>query len=125
MQGNRRVDTTPEIRLRRALHASGLRFRKDFVVRADGLRAKADVVFTRRRVAVFIDGCFWHGCEEHCRMPKRNRDYWEAKIGRNRERDALVSAALEAAGWRVVRIWEHESIEQGADRVRAALSAAS
>jgi DNA mismatch endonuclease (patch repair protein) len=123
MQGNRRVDTAPEINLRRALHASGLRFRKDFVVKANGTRAKADIVFTRRRLAVFIDGCFWHGCPTHCRMPLRNRDYWEAKIGRNRERDDLVTAALEVGGWRVIRIWEHERIEQATARVLAALSA--
>ena len=123
MQGNKRVDTAPEINLRRALHASGLRFRKDFVVRVADAKAKADIVFTRRRLVVFIDGCFWHGCPTHCRMPSRNRDYWEAKIGRNRERDDQVTAALEAAGWRVVRIWEHEPIEQAVARVRAALSA--
>jgi DNA mismatch endonuclease, patch repair protein len=124
MQGNRSTDTAPEVDLRRALHASGLRFRKDFVVRVDAARTKADVVFTRRRVAVFIDGCFWHGCPKHCRMPTRNRDYWEAKIGRNRERDERITVALMAAGWRVVRIWEHEPIEQATARVRAALSAA-
>lgn len=123
MQGNRRTDTAPEVKLRRALHASGLRFRKDFVVRADGARTKADVVFTRRRVAVFVDGCFWHGCPTHCRMPTRNRSYWEAKIGRNRERDERITAALRVAEWRVVRVWEHEPIEQATARVHAALSA--
>lgn len=123
MQGNRRADTEPEIKLRRALHASGLRFRKDFVVRVDGARAKADIVFTRRRVAVFLDGCFWHGCPAHCRIPTRNRPYWEAKIERNRERDNRINAAFSAAGWRVVRVWEHEPIEQAVSRVRVALSA--
>ena len=123
MQANRSTDTAPEVDLRRALHSSGLRFRKDFVVDVDGARAKADIVFTRRRVAIFVDGCFWHGCPEHCRMPTRNRDYWEAKIGRNRERDERVTAAFTAAGWGVVRIWEHEPIDQATLRVRAALSA--
>lgn len=123
MRGNRRTDTLPEIRLRRALHGRGLRFRKDFVVRADDARAKADIVFTRHRVAVFVDGCFWHACPTHCRMPTRNRLYWEAKIGRNRERDERISAALTAAGWTVVRIWEHEPIEDAMARVLAALSA--
>jgi DNA mismatch endonuclease (patch repair protein) len=123
MQGNKRVDTAPEINLRRALHASGLRFRKDFVVRVADAKAKADIVFTRRRLVVFIDGCFWHGCPAHCRMPTRNRDYWEAKIGRNRERDEHVTAALTAAGWQVVRIWEHEPVEQATARVRSGLSA--
>lgn len=123
MRGNRRTDTLPEMRLRRALHGRGLRFRKDFVVRADDARAKADIVFTRHRVAVFVDGCFWHGCPIHCRMPTRNRLYWEAKIGRNRERDERLSVALTAAGWTVVRIWEHEPLEDAMARVLAALSA--
>jgi DNA mismatch endonuclease (patch repair protein) len=123
MQGNRRVDTMPEVNLRRALHASGLRFRKDLIVRGADAKAKADIVFTRQKVAVFIDGCFWHGCPAHCRMPTRNRDYWEAKIGRNQERDHRVTAALTADGWQVIRIWEHEPIEQAIARVRDALSA--
>lgn len=124
MQGNRRADTLPEIALRRELHARGLRFRKDYTVHADGARSKADVVFTRRRVAVFIDGCFWHGCPAHCRMPTRNRPYWAAKIDRNRDRDERVTAAFEDAGWTVIRVWEHEPIQDAADRVSAALSAA-
>ena len=123
MQGNRRADTLPEIRLRQALHGSGLRFRKDFVVRAGDARAKADIVFTRQRVAVFVDGCFWHGCPTHCRIPTRNRPYWEAKIGRNRERDERISAALMASGWAVVRIWEHEPIDEAVARVLASMSA--
>lgn len=123
MQGNRRVDTAPEVNLRRALHASGLRFRKDLIVKGADVKAKADIVFTRQKVAVFVDGCFWHGCPAHCRMPTRNRDYWEAKIGRNQERDHRVTTALIADGWRAIRIWEHEPIEQAIARVRDALSA--
>lgn len=123
MQGNRRVDTRPEVELRRALHACGLRFRKDFVVRGEDQKAKADIVFTRRKVAIFVDGCFWHACPSHCRMPTRNRDYWEAKLGRNQERDRRVTAALTAAGWQVIRIWEHEPIADAVARVREALSA--
>ncbi len=122
MQGNRGVDTIPEIRLRRTLHAAGLRFRKDRVIQVEGARTKADIVFSRHRVAVFVDGCFWHGCATHCRMPKRNRDYWLAKIGRNRARDERVTAALAAAGWRVVRVWEHEPVAEAAARVQQALS---
>jgi DNA mismatch endonuclease (patch repair protein) len=124
MQGNKRVDTEPEVNLRRALHASGLRFRKDLTVRGVDAKAKADIVFTRQKVAIFMDGCFWHGCSSHCRMPTRNRAYWEAKIGRNQERDRSVTAALTADGWKVVRIWEHEPMEQAIARVRDALSAA-
>jgi DNA mismatch endonuclease (patch repair protein) len=75
------------------------------------------------RVAVFVDGCFWHGCPQHCRMPTRNRSYWEAKIGRNRERDATISAALIQGGWTVVRVWEHEPVTAAAARIGAALSA--
>jgi DNA mismatch endonuclease, patch repair protein len=122
MQGNRRADTAPEIALRRRLHAAGLRFRKDHRVEVEGARARADIVFPRRRVAVFVDGCYWHGCPDHCRMPARNADYWQAKIGRNRERDERVTAALSASGWRVVRVWEHEPVEAAVALVRAALS---
>jgi DNA mismatch endonuclease (patch repair protein) len=122
MKGNRRSDTAPEIALRRLLHARGLRFRKDHAIVADGIRARADLVFTRRRVAVFVDGCFWHGCARHCRMPARNSAYWRAKIGRNRARDERVTAELTAHGWKVVRIWEHEPLDAAAQRVVAALS---
>jgi DNA mismatch endonuclease (patch repair protein) len=122
MQGNRRVDTSPEIALRRLLHAGGLRFRKDYPVAVGDTQARADVVFPRQRVAVFLDGCYWHGCPEHCRMPARNAEYWQAKIARNRARDARITKALTDEGWRVVRIWEHEALEQAAFRVREALS---
>lgn len=122
MQGNRRAETGPEVRLRRALHSRGLRFRKDSAIQAGGQVVKADVVFSRRRVAVFVDGCFWHGCPEHCRMPTRNRDYWRAKIGRNRARDAKVDTELGSSGWAVVRVWEHEPIPDAVARVVAALS---
>ncbi len=72
------------------------------------LSGKPDFVFARQRVAVFVDGCFWHGCPKHCRMPKGNRSYWAAKIGNNIARDALVTRRLRRAGWRVLRVWEHE-----------------
>lgn len=124
MRGNRRADTKPEIELRRALHGRGHRFRKDFrVSTAEGASAHADIVFPRQRVAVFVDGCFWHGCPEHCRVPTSNREYWTAKIARNRLRDASVSTMLEASGWHVLRIWEHEPSGAAITRVEAALSA--
>lgn len=123
MQGNRRADTSPELDLRRQLHRAGLRFRKDYRVVVGDVKSKADVVFTRQRVAVFVDGCYWHGCPDHCRMPARNADYWEAKIARNRSRDERVTAALMGAGWHVVRVWEHEATTDAVTRVRAALSA--
>jgi DNA mismatch endonuclease (patch repair protein) len=110
------------VALRLLLHTDGLRFRKDYRIVAGGVRTTADIVFTRQRLAVFVDGCYWHGCPEHCRMPARHSDYWQAKIGRNRERDQRITAALTDGGWRVLRIWEHEPLEEAASRVRAALS---
>jgi DNA mismatch endonuclease (patch repair protein) len=111
MKANRRADTKPELALRSALHAEGLRFRKDHLIRTpDGTRVKADIVFTRVRVVIFVDGCFWHGCPEHGHTPKANSHYWKPKLARNKERDARVTNALEADGWTVVRIWEHEDL---------------
>lgn len=104
-------DTKPELVLRRALFQRGLRFR----VRTT-LKGKPDVVFTRARLSIFVDGCFWHGCPEHGTNPKSNSSYWDAKLARNRERDAEVTAALEAEGWEVVRYWDHD-IRNDVDRV--------
>lgn len=116
MQGNRKRDTGPELALRRALYARGLRYR---VAQPPitGLRATADVVFTRARVAVFVDGCFWHACPEHFSAPRTNASYWGPKIQRNRMRDARVNAELSAAGWAVIRIWEHEPSQVAADMI--------
>jgi DNA mismatch endonuclease (patch repair protein) len=86
------------------------------------LRCRVDVVFTRVRVAVFIDGCFWHSCPEHGTSPEVNTEYWAAKLARNRERDARNNEALEAAGWHVVRVWEHEDPEVAAARIAAAVA---
>jgi DNA mismatch endonuclease, patch repair protein len=122
MKGNRRADTKPEVALRAALHASGLRFRKDFMVRAsDGTKTKVDIVFTRARVAVFVDGCFWHGCPEHGRVPSANSQYWPGKLARNRARDERVGSALESDGWTVLRIWEHVPIAEATRQVYAAV----
>jgi DNA mismatch endonuclease (patch repair protein) len=87
-------------------------------------RVRPDVVFTRSRIAIFVDGCFWHGCPEHGEMPASNREFWEAKIGGTRDRDQRQTAALEHAGWMVLRIWEHESIDEAVQRVRDALEGA-
>jgi DNA mismatch endonuclease, patch repair protein len=123
MKGNRRTNTEPEVALRRALHVAGHRFRKDFrVTGRDGVGARADIVFPRRKVVVFVDGCFWHGCTDHCRLPRRNRAYWIAKIERNKARDARVTRSLREGGWEIVRVWEHDSIEAAVARVEAALS---
>lgn len=119
MRANRRANTKPEVALRSALHRLGKRFRKDHRVEAAGVRVKADVVFPRARVVVFVDGCFWHACPEHGRQPAVNEWYWGPKLARNRERDERVTAALTAAGWRVLRIWEHVPVEDAvADVVR-------
>lgn len=111
MQANRSRDTKPELRVRRALHALGVRYRVG-IAPEPGLRRRADIVFPRARIAVFIDGCFWHGCPEHGRSNfKHNADYWPAKIAGNIARDADTTNRLQQAGWRVLRYWEHEDID--------------
>ncbi|GAA4616596.1 very short patch repair endonuclease [Actinoallomurus liliacearum] len=118
MRANRRSDTKPEVALRHALHTLGYRYRKDFRLDlADGVRVRPDIVFTARKVAVFVDGCFWHVCPEHGREPSTNEWYWTPKLRRNVERDRQANAALEAAGWRVVRLWEHESLSSAVEIV--------
>jgi DNA mismatch endonuclease (patch repair protein) len=123
MRANRRANTKPELALRRALHGLGYRYRKDYRIDLDGRRVRPDVVFTARRVAVFVDGCFWHCCPEHGRQPTTNEWYWTPKLRRNIERDRRADAALTTAGWQVVRLWEHVTLEQAVSRVQAALSA--
>ena len=108
MKSNRRRDTGPELAVRQLLHARGYRYRVDFAPWSNK-RRRADIVFTRRRLAVFIDGCFWHGCPEHGMVPVSHAEYWEPKLARNVERDAETTAMARAEGWRVLRIWEHVS----------------
>jgi DNA mismatch endonuclease (patch repair protein) len=122
MRANRSRDTGPELALRRALHARGLRYRVEAVLEP-GLRCRADVVFRSRRVAVFVDGCFWHRCPIHATDPTRNAEYWQAKFERIVARDRKNDAALVAAGWTVVRVWEHEDPLQAADRIEKLLRA--
>jgi DNA mismatch endonuclease, patch repair protein len=107
MKANRRTDTKPELALRAALHARGYRYRKDFRLDLPLRRVRPDIAFTRRKVAVFIDGCFWHACPAHGTKPKSNEWYWSPKLARNVERDRAADAALTQAGWTVVRLWEH------------------
>lgn len=107
MQGNRRRDTAPELRLRSALHRLGLRFRVDRRPLLD-LNRRADVVFSGATVAVFVHGCFWHGCPEHASKPKRNSGFWLSKIERNQERDQETHRLLFEAGWLPITVWEHE-----------------
>lgn len=115
MRANR-PDSGLEKALRSALHARGLRFRKHHQPIA-GLHCRPDVVFTRARLVVFVDGCFWHGCPEHATWPAANADYWRDKIETNRLRDRDTDARLEAEGWAVVRVWEHEPPVEAADRI--------
>jgi DNA mismatch endonuclease (patch repair protein) len=123
MRSNRRRDTAPELAVRRILHAKGLRYRVDFrVVRET--RSRADIAFTGQRIAVFIDGCFWHSCPDHLHLPKANADYWAAKLARNVERDAEVTALLRDLGWTVLRSWEHEPAREAAERIIAAVERA-
>jgi DNA mismatch endonuclease, patch repair protein len=117
MRGNRRTGTQPEIALRRLLHRRGLRYRVDYPIILKALRVRPDIVFTRRRLAVFVDGCYWHGCPQHGTQPRTNSEYWQAKIARNQARDVRVSRALRAAGWAVIRVWEHDPPEAVAERI--------
>ena len=122
MRAIRRTDTKPELALRRALHRLGYRFRKDYRLDlATGRRVRPDIVFTRRRVAVFVDGCFWHACPEHGSKPAVNQGYWNPKLQRNTERDRAADAALELAGWQVVRLWEHVPLDDAVTAVVTAL----
>lgn len=125
MRANRRKDTEPEMRLRRALHAQGLRFRVDLPLQLPGRRVRPDLVFTKARLIVFVDGCYWHRCPEHGRMPSDPTGYWAAKLQRNVDRDGAVDDALDLAGWTVLRIWEHTSVDDAVAEVRAQLPPAS
>ena len=125
MRANRRKDTKPELALRRALHARGFRYRKDYRLDLTGARVRPDIAFTARRVAVFVDGCFWHCCPEHGSQPANNTWYWQPKLARNVERDRAADAALAEAGWRVVRVWEHEPVEAAVEVVMGALAQSS
>jgi DNA mismatch endonuclease (patch repair protein) len=116
MQANRSRDTGPELALRRLLHAAGLRYR--VAARPlKGVRRTADIVFGPARVAVFVDGCFWHRCPQHATDPQSNSDYWKPKLERNVERDRETDAILAEAGWLSLRVWEHESPEKAARRI--------
>ena len=121
MQNTKRRDTKPEVELRSELHRMGFRYQVDYAI--NGSRRKSDVVFTRERVVVYVDGCFWHGCPEHGTIPKQNREWWLDKLATNRRRDADTDAALAADGWRVLRVWEHEDPAVAAAVVRCELLA--
>jgi len=109
-----RRGTRPELALRRELHARGLRY----VLAAPGLPARPDLVFTRARIAVFVDGCFWHRCPVHGTQPRNNHDWWAAKLDGNVARDRRQDAALAASDWLSLRFWEHEEPASCADSVQ-------
>jgi len=116
MQANRSRDTQPELLIRSTLHQRGLRFCVDRQP-VEGVRRRADIVFARAHIAVFIDGCFWHGCPEHGTWPKANAKFWREKIMANQRRDADTDRRLRKAGWEIIRIWEHEDPSKAADRI--------
>lgn len=116
MQLQRTRDTRPELAVRRLLHASGLRYRVDLAP-LPGLRRRADLVFGPTRVAVYVDGCFWHGCPQHGNAPRANSAYWAPKLAGNRARDVDTDLRLAAAGWLVLRFWEHCDAAAAAEAV--------
>lgn len=123
MKKVRRAGTSAEMELRRALHARGLRYRVDVPVLPDK-RRRVDIAFPAARVAVFVDGCFWHGCPEHATWPASNAGFWRQKIETNQRRDRDTDAQLRSAGWQLVRVWEHEDPEQIATRIANLVRAA-
>jgi DNA mismatch endonuclease, patch repair protein len=110
-----RASTKPELALRRELHRRGLRYR----INHPELPGRPDIALTRAKVAVFVDGCFWHRCPEHGTTPRNNRDWWDAKLDRNVIRDRAKDAALAELGWIVVHVWEHETVIDAAKRVES------
>jgi len=120
MRSQRRRDTKPELALRRELHRLGLRYRLDRQV-VPGVRRRADVVFVGARVAVFVDGCFWHCCPVHGTRPKANDEWWAAKLERNVMRDRDTDQRLASAAWSVVRLWEHGDMRRAAEHINALL----
>ena len=120
MQQQPSWNTKPELRLRKELHARGLRFRIHRRL-LPGSRRTTDIAFGPSRVAVYVDGCFWHGCPEHYRPPSENPGYWHPKIANNRRRDHETDEALGSLGWLVIRAWEHDDFDAIADRVELAV----
>ncbi|MGW2637326.1 very short patch repair endonuclease [Streptomyces sp. NPDC001348] len=118
-QGSR--DTAPEIAVRRLLHASGLRYRVNVPV--PGMpRRTIDIVFGKAKIAIFLDGCFWHGCPKHATQPRANAQWWRTKLDKNMARDLETTEHLTAAGWTVLRFWEHEPAADVAHRISALLA---
>ena len=121
MQRTRQRGNLLERTVSSALHKAGLRFRRHYRP-VPGVRSEADIAFTRQRLAVQILGCFWHSCPLHATNPKRNAAWWSAKLAANTERDARMESAFEEAGWSVLKLWEHEPVEDMIESVQAALA---
>lgn len=120
MRRFRSRDTAPEFAIRRRLHAAGLRYRVHQTVPGFPRRS-VDITFPKQKVAVFIDGCYWHACPEHGKVPARNSGWWAEKLQRNVERDAETNLALDRAGWTVIRVWEHEDPSEVAAHIERAI----
>ena len=116
MRANKGKNTKPELRIRRIVHASGLRYRVDYRPE-ESLNRRGDLVFLRSKVVVFIHGCFWHGCPKHFSVPKSNKSFWKTKIDTNQKRDKETQWYLQKKGWKVVTIWEHSSPEKEAAKI--------
>ena len=115
MKNQRIADTKPESEIARACFRLGLRYRKN--VEIPEAKTRADLVFPRHKLAVFVDGCFWHGCPRHYKTPKTRSEWWDAKIDRNKTRDAKKTRKLRRLGWKVVRVWEHVEPEKAAMKI--------
>jgi DNA mismatch endonuclease (patch repair protein) len=120
MQSNRPHDTRPEVAVRSALHRLGYRYRKHYRP-LPGVRCEVDIAFPNRRLAILLDGCFWHGCPEHATRPVTNRDWWKSKLDKNVARDRVNDAMLFDAGWTVLRFWEHQGVNDIVAAVEVAL----
>lgn len=122
MSRQARRDTAPEVAVRKLLHASGYRYRLNVRV-PDMPRRTVDIVFSKAKVAVFLDGCFWHGCPLHATSPKSNAEWWREKLDKNMARDTETTEHMRNLGWTVLRFWEHETPAEIADQVAAAVIA--
>jgi DNA mismatch endonuclease, patch repair protein len=123
MLRQKRSDTAPEVALRKELHRRGLRYRIDYQLPLRGVRRRADVAFPASRIAVFVDGCYWHACPIHATWPQASADWWRAKLEGNVHRDRDTDHRLADAGWISLRIWEHDNPIAAADRIESALQA--
>lgn len=122
MKANKKTDTKPEVAIRTRLHRMGFRFRKDCLIRTNGGNCRPDILFRSARLAIFIDGCFWHFCPDHGHMPRSNKQYWEQKLNRNKCRDIKNTSWLKEHGWHVIRLWEHVPTQEAVQIITQKLS---